>query len=289
MNIFKALRQTHYLLVTMILLQLLSPAIKWYADSASGRGFHLSRVIFALVVGVIVCRMPADYVSRIRRIREDLVRNEKLLILLDTPTYRLSIGIAFLIGVGLLSKYTMVFIYPVVLGFLVVYRSRKSLKRHVCIVILISAAMLSTWLLYAHRLGVLKPQANSIYFFSRLGRYDGGRWLLFSDWITKQRIKHVCGRLPFALGKYNLTLLTLSGLCLMRRRKQADKVVLLWIGSVFLPVIVMLPHLRYVMPAFPALAIVMAMGLQRIPEATERALAFLYGAENLYVYITLNQ
>jgi 4-amino-4-deoxy-L-arabinose transferase-like glycosyltransferase len=203
--------------------------------------------------------------------------------LLRRPTYQLSVAAGVFIGLGLLSKYTMVLIYLVLLSYFVTNASFRRLKLHLGIVTLVSVGMLAPWLVYAYRSGVLVTQRHNI------TSYVGV--VTTTDFGKRFMLEWLLTGLPSNLGPYNIPILLLGGLHLMRRRNRADLFLLLWIVTVFLPVALTLPDQRYFLPAFPALAIMMARGLARIPEAAEQAvvLALLYCGEALYLYVVLNQ
>lgn len=211
--------------------------------------------------------------------------------LLRTPTYHLSVAVGLFIGAGLLSKYTMVLIYPVLLSYFAVNGPFRRLKFHLGIVILVSVAMVATWLVYAHHIGVLATQGNVIARYAGVGTTTDGGLRLMTKWRIEAMLEALLTRLPSALGAYSIPMLLLGGLHLVGRRTQPDLFILLWTATVFLLVILTLPDPRYFMPAFPALAIAMARGLTRIPEATEQVvvLALFYCGEALYLYIVLNQ
>jgi hypothetical protein len=201
--------------------------------------------------------------------------------LLRTPSYWLA-GVAGLsIGAGLLSKYTMVLIYPVLLSYVAVSGPFRRLRYHLLVLTLVSMGILGIWLAYAYRSGVLAAQQDRIAFYAGIvtTTRGGKRWML----------EMVSTRLTSALGFYNIPTLFLGGLDLVRRRSQSDLFVLLWMAVVFMVLILTLPDARYFMPTFPALAIGIARGLRRIPGATERAalLALLYCGGALYLFVDL--
>ena len=82
-------------------------------------------------------------------------------------------------------------------------------------------------------------------------------------------------------------LLVVGGVALLRDKGRSDLFVLFWIAAVFLPLLLTLPDPRYFMPAFPALALVMARGLESVDEATEQviALALLHCGGALYLFV----
>jgi 4-amino-4-deoxy-L-arabinose transferase-like glycosyltransferase len=199
--------------------------------------------------------------------------------LLRKPTYRLSVATGIAIGAGLLSKYTMVLIYPVLLSCFATSGPFRRLKLHLGTITVVSVGMLATWLVYAYYIGVFAGQRDTIISYAGLVTTTNyGKRVLLESLLT---------RLPSAVGVYNIPLLFLGGLHLMRRRNQSDLFVLLWIVTVSLLLILTLPDHRYFMPTFPALAILMACGLRRIPEAAGQMvlLALLYCGGALYLFV----
>ncbi|EDN72288.1 membrane protein [Beggiatoa sp. SS] len=118
---------------------------------------------------------------------------------------------------------------------------------------------------------------------------DDGVPGLFNWWRMQYRLKALFIEIPSALGVYNIPLLLLGGLTLVRKRSQSDLFILLWITLVFVPIMLILPDNRYFMPAFPALAIAMAHGVRLIPSVIEPAvvLALLYSMSTLYLFVSL--
>ncbi|MBI3300782.1 MAG: glycosyltransferase family 39 protein [Deltaproteobacteria bacterium] len=199
--------------------------------------------------------------------------------LVRTPTYPLAVAVGLSIGAGLLCKYTMVFIYPVLLSACVLNGRWRRLVPYLLVATLVSVGMLGTWLGYAAHRGILAAQRHRL--TSAAGfvmiANSGRKWLLGVLLL----------RLPSGLGVYNLPMVCLGGRQILRRRSQADLFVLLWIAAVFVPLMLTLPGPRYFLPAFPALAIAMACGLERAGEAAERGvmLTLLYGGGTLYLFV----
>jgi 4-amino-4-deoxy-L-arabinose transferase-like glycosyltransferase len=209
--------------------------------------------------------------------------------LLRSPTYRLSVAAGVVAGAGLLSKYTMVFILPMLIGWFVFHSSSSRLRLHLGIVSLVMLTMLATWLVFAHQNDMLAVHADRITKYVGAGKTDdGGLSYLSEDWRTEFRLRHLISW-PYQLGIYNLPILLLGGLYVLRRRSQADLFALLWIAAVFLPVLLTLPDIRYFVPAMPAVALVMAHGLRRFAEVTEQALVLglFYCIQNMYLITTL--
>ncbi|MGD2147822.1 MAG: glycosyltransferase family 39 protein, partial [Anaerolineae bacterium] len=155
------------------------------------------------------------------------------------------------IGLGLVSKYTMLLIYPVLLlHFLAEVRLRRAWA-YVGVTVLVSAAILGSWLLYADSQDLVAAQAETVSRYA--GAVTGGAWRYFAEMIATE--------LPSALGLYNLPLIVLGAVLLLQQRSKSDLLVALWIAPVMAIVALTLPDPRYFMPAFPGLAIAMARRL----------------------------
>ena len=140
---------------------------------------------------------------------------------------------------------------------------------------------LATWLVFTRHHGILATQSKRLAFYAGIVTTGSGgiRWML----------EAVLVRLSSNLGTYDIPLLFLGGLQLLRRRGQSDLWVLSWISIVFLSLILTLPVPRYFLPTFPALAIAMAQGLRRPldPTVTERVvlLALLFCGGALFLFV----
>jgi 4-amino-4-deoxy-L-arabinose transferase-like glycosyltransferase len=199
--------------------------------------------------------------------------------LLQRPTYRLAVGIGLCIGAGLLCKYTMVFIYPVVLFACLASGQFRLLIPYVTVIVIVSMSILGVWLGYAAHLGVFTTQRRIITTKAQYGLMttNGRKWLLQVLFL----------RLPSGIGVYNLPLLFLGGWQVLQRRARSDVFLLAWIVAVCLPLILTLPGPRYFLPAFPALAIAMARGFLYVGEGAERVvlLILLYWIGALYLFV----
>jgi len=199
--------------------------------------------------------------------------------LLRRPTYWLAGGIGLCIGAGLLCKYTMVFIYPVVLFACLASGQLRLLIPYVTVIVLVSMSVLGVWLGYAAHLGVFAAQQKIITTRARSGLTTpiGRKWLL----------QVLSLRLPSGIGVYNLPLLFYGGWQLRQRRARSDVFILVWIVAVFFPLMLTIPGPRYFLPAFPALAIAMARGFLCVGEGAERIvlLTLLYWLGALYLFV----
>jgi len=199
--------------------------------------------------------------------------------LLQTPTLNLASLTGLCIGIGLLCRYTAALLYGVIFLCFLANVSTPRLKTHLAVIALVSVGIFSLWLGYAWHKGILTAQMGTVvpYLGYVTGAPSGRRWLLGV----------VLFRLPSGLGPYLLPLLFLGGWQLLQRRNKEDIFILAWIIGIFLPLLFTLPGPRYFLPAFPALAIVLSQGLERMGKNAEQVLllAILYGGGALYLFV----
>ena len=183
------------------------------------------------------------------------------------------------IGVGLLSKYTMVFALPLVFGIIAVRGSLQQAVRYFGSMALVGGILLAGLLLFVNQLDILQEQFATIMGYAGL--------VLTNEYGRRVLFETMTNRLPSALGVYNLPLLALGGIIVINRRRSVDWVLIFWILSVWLPLSLTLPDHRYFLPSFPAVALMTALGLQQIPKGTARGLllAMLLAASTLYLYV----
>lgn len=198
---------------------------------------------------------------------------------LRAPSFGTDLLLGLAVGLGLLTKYTMVFVGPVLVLFFLLNRRAWPLWRHYAVAALIAGVLIGGWFYYAFQLGVLTQQRATIdiepgFFVTTAG---GLRWMA-NSLLTK---------LPSSIGVYHALLLLLSSIMLLRQRQWKDWFLLLWITSVSIILIVTLPDHRYFMPTFPAMAIMIALWLVRQSLGLKRAvfLAFLYGGSALWLFL----
>lgn len=199
--------------------------------------------------------------------------------LVRQPTPWLTILVGLCVGAGLLSKYTMVFVIPIIFSYFVIHGSVRRAARLFAILAVIGGIFLAAWLLFASNTNVLQQQ------FSTLLHYAG--LVLTNPYGRKVLFETLTNRLPSSLGVYSLPAMALGAIFLFQRHEKPDQMVLLWIILVWLPLMLTLPDHRYFMPSFPAVAILMAVGIQRLPQIINKAalLAVLYGGGSLYLFI----
>ncbi len=196
-----------------------------------------------------------------------------------SPGTWLAVAIGLTFACGMLAKYTMLLILPVLFGFCAIRLSARSFVKALALGGLIGLPLLSLWGVYAWHNGLLYKHVNWILFAAlQVVKYDYGRQLLFET---------MTNRLPSAIGVYNLPFIAIAVLQLVRRRSQPDRLLLCWIIPVFSILTVTLPDHRYFMVLFPAFSIAMACCLAREDNRTVRILllALLLCAGSLYLFV----
>ncbi len=203
-------------------------------------------------------------------------------------------GVGLVVGLGLLTRYTLVVVYPVMLAFVLLgLISWQAFG----MMVLVSGLLFACWLIYAARLGVLGRQFDRLVIYS--GQKPGesapqsrGRGLLFRlgltrSWRMRIRLESLVSRLPSALGPYNLAILALGLGQLISTPLPGDLVLLLWFGVPAVLFVVLLPDHRYFLPVFPALALIMARGLNASATCGlfPTLLALLFCLGNLYLFV----
>lgn len=195
---------------------------------------------------------------------------------------RTAVVLGVVIGLGLLVKYTMVLVLPVLLALAWSADAMPAARRHGPVVLAIAASMLLVWLDHAFALGILTAQQE------RLGRLAGVS-LRHPTWT----LDALFSKTPSALGVYLLPWIALGATATFRHRLREDRFVLAWIGLVFVPLLLTLPDNRYFLPAFPPLMLLGARALLDRPRWTVRVLVLAWAlcaiTLALYAQVDLGQ
>lgn len=241
-------------------------------------------------------------------------------LILRRPSYKLAAALGVTLGLGMLTKYLMMLVIPIIMLLVIEALMRlgltapdrikrlKQLLAPFVVAALISGAMYLSWAWYADQIGVYTPLSGTFQLFrpayvdaeasppDEMDEQDGYMsfsvgFFLFSVEGLKFTANVLMTRLPPGIGIYNFPLIALGGLLLFKRRTRADLILLAWITIVAALLFLTIPDHRYFMPVFPALAIMIASWLVINPVAIERttilALLFQFGA--LYIFIDWNR
>jgi 4-amino-4-deoxy-L-arabinose transferase-like glycosyltransferase len=168
---------------------------------------------------------------------------------------------------GFLTKYTMLLTVPVLVGLALVWGKTTWWLRHGKIIGVTVAFLFGSWLLISAVGGFLQVQAQTLFaYVTMVTTNEYGRQLL---------LETITNRLPSAIGVYHAPLLLAGAWWLWQRRTPADQLVLIWITTVWLTLFLTLPDHRYFLCTFPALALLLAEGSQRLaPEQPDSSVVF---------------
>lgn len=184
------------------------------------------------------------------------------------PSMSLAIMGGVVLGMGILSKYPMLLIYPVLAHVLWIIRRQRVARRCLMLLLLVSLAITFLWIVCVYRLGIFDLQARTLVGFSK-----SATSMVWGKWMF---LEFVSTRLPSALGVYSLPVLAVGGMFMTTRSENpVDRIIVVWVVIVFGAFSVTLPDARYCMPAFPALALIMARGLARMDQIKEKMLWLL--------------
>ncbi len=198
------------------------------------------------------------------------------------------------VGLGMLTRYTMVLIYPVLLVLVI---SGWLSWSAFALVALVSSLFFASWLGYAYRNHILHAQLRKLQEFAGMKPgYPGPRTQnigilgplgIIRGWRMRLRLESLFSRLPSGIGTYNLPIIFIGFLMVFQHRQPADAVLLAWIAIPSVLLLILLADHRYFLPVFPALALLMARGLAGAvfssPLVTALALLFCLG--NLYLFV----
>jgi len=200
-----------------------------------------------------------------------------------SPTYTNAALLGGAASMGLLTKYTMAII-PFFLLLLVIFEGEiRKYFRLIIVALIISSILFSFWLIFAYQSDVLSFQQH------RIGKHIG----IVKDkhgFIYKTRYSHYrylvemfFSRTPIGLGIPNLPLILLAMIIFFKRRYFRIGMITCCFLSI-VPIFIMLPDPRYLMPVFPFISLLIVLSLSPYGEWREKivALSFFFGIEALY-------
>jgi len=176
-----------------------------------------------------------------------------------------AVALGVVLGLGLLVKYTMVLVVPVLVAFAWRLGRLTLARRHAPVVLGIAAAFLLLWLDHAYAIGILGAQQERLGRLATIGMRAPG-WALDA----------VLTKTPSALGLGVVPWVALGGVAALRRRGEGDVLLLSWIALVAVPLLLTLPDNRYFLPAFPPLAALGAGALVARPRWAFHVLALAW-------------
>ncbi len=220
----------------------------------------------------------------------------------------LSFFVCIGLTLGLLSKYTMVLIFPFIFALVLwpfgklifkpslqvdSYINYQSRFFYLFLIFAFPLVLILPWIIFSSNTGVFQKQISQIiqYMGSNVVANEGLIIIkdnfYFEPWRIKMMFLSWIVYLPSSIGLYNLPIIGFGLLHFLFYSKSNSrfwnhKIILFWLLAVALPVLVLLPINRYLMPAYPALAILMAIGAYRIFQDK----ALVLGCFGLFLSIT---
>lgn len=200
--------------------------------------------------------------------------------LAEKPSWKYGVVLGFSLGLGLLTKYMVMFIIPLLFLLFIFQKNIRALIIPAILSLSVAGALFLVWTWYGSQIGVRVPTvagfSPSDLFASKqvvnpgpsqsgpvIEDFDispgffllteSGRGFLLNSLIT---------RLPSALGAYNLPLILLGAFVVLRQKSASNFFVLMWLGVVSLLLVLTLPDHRYFMVVFPAVAMISARWLE---------------------------
>jgi 4-amino-4-deoxy-L-arabinose transferase-like glycosyltransferase len=225
--------------------------------------------------------------------------------LVDQPSATGVAVCALVMGLGLLTKYTMVLIVGVLIVAVVWLPRVRAAKYRLAAVMLIALSILGGWFVYANHIGVLSDQFAKILDYSGIFHVFNDLALttpsapveslpemedvpnLTRNAIFRLGLETLTTRLPSGLGVHLFPVMVAGIGLLFRRRTESDRLLLIWIGVVFVVLFLTLPDHRYFLPAFPAIALLVANAVGHMRPIAERVvlLSAVLGLGNLYLFV----
>jgi hypothetical protein len=224
--------------------------------------------------------------------------------LVQRPGYVAALLLGGILAAGLLAKYTMLLILPTMVALVWLlpppgappaqgwaWRTRSGwllrVLPYLAVAWGVGLAALAAWLVHAVQIGVLGAQVERLSSIAGINRNDSGAVRMLTERRLWKRMDLLSMRLPAALGVYAIPLLWQGALTTLGRRAALDVRVWTWLLIIFVPVVVTFPEPRYFMPAYAALTMLMALGVQAAPRPTARwlALGYCFGNLTLYGYV----
>lgn len=179
-----------------------------------------------------------------------------------TDARALCVGLCF--GLAVLCRYTAALaIFPLA-AMPILWRGPTRPVRHLGLAAATAALLFGAWILFAWQAGLVEAQVEKISRFAGNATASGVFWRSLAEMLAS--------RLPSAIGIYLVPVLLL-GLVGARVRSRENGFLLLWAAGIVGVVAVTAPLTRFMLPAFPAIAALMAPGLPQ--DETERTRVLL--------------
>ena len=226
--------------------------------------------------------------------------------LAERPSWKLGVVLGLSLGLGLVTKYMVMFIIPVLFLFFLIRGNYRTTAVPVFLSFAVASALFLLWTWYGSQIGVRVPAVAGLspsdlfaskqvastapvqtsQIIEEITIYPG--YFLTSEWGRGFLLNSLITRLSSGLGAYNLPLILLGLFLLIRQKSISDAFVLMWIGVVSILLILTLPDHRYFMVIFPALAMTSARWIESRPPMDIGRVTLLllsYQIGSLYIFV----
>lgn len=226
--------------------------------------------------------------------------------LAEKPSWKYGVVLGISLGLGLLTKYMVMFIIPVLFLLFLFHKNVRTLVFPGILSLSVAGALFLVWTWYGSQIGVRVPTvagfSPSDLFASKQvanpGPLESGPVIedfdispgsfLTSEWGRGFLLNSMITRLPSALGAFNLPLILLGSFVVLRQKSASDLFLLMWIGVVSILLILTLPDHRYFMVVFPAVAMIGARWMETQSEVDlGRVTLLLFACQigSLYIFV----
>jgi 4-amino-4-deoxy-L-arabinose transferase-like glycosyltransferase len=215
--------------------------------------------------------------------------------LVRRPSYRTALGVGAAVGLAMLCKYTTIFVGPILLAQVLLFGTFRALWKHLIVAALAALAVFSPWLIYGLNSGISARQTETMIWYVGLGPSGRYSFVEYMRWRFAKMVEWTIKELPSGFGVYHVPAIVIGVIGFVRGWNRTKLFVLLWIASFLVPVLGTLPQPRYLVPTFPAVAILIGYGYVHLVGRTRSGLAlqsalrvwmlaFIYGAVRVYLY-----
>ena len=226
--------------------------------------------------------------------------------LVEKPLWTVGLALGLCLGLGLVAKYMVMFVIPVLLVFFVIRRNYRATAIPVFLSFLLAGVIFLAWTWYGSTIGVRVPSvagfSPSDLFAVKAIPADvlaedgdvvdeisvGLGYFLTSEWGRSFLLNALTTKLPSGLGAYAIPLILIGLFVMLRQKTSSDLFVALWIGIVSILLILTLPDHRYFMVIFPALAMLGARWGELLPAKDMGRMAWLlliFQIGALYIFV----
>lgn len=226
--------------------------------------------------------------------------------LAERPSWKLGVLLGLSLGLGLVTKYMVMFIIPVLFLFFLFRGNYRTIAVPVLLSFSIASVLFLLWTWYGSQIGVRVPEVagwspSDLFTSKQVASHAPAQTgpiieeitispgsFLTTEWGRGFLLNSLITRLPSGLGAYNLPLILLGLFLLIRQKRIGDLFVLMWIGVVSILLILTLPDHRYFMVIFPALAMAGARWTESQPPmdiGRVTLLVLIYQIGSLYIFV----